>query len=77
MLNLRLPKKYLKYQRVWYSGFSNIGVLGEPNIYRNAKIVHRYKHHPWQKVGYDERRNEVRTSNYAKGDESRVVEERS
>lgn len=32
MLNLHLPKKYLKYQRVWYSGFSNIGVLGEPNI---------------------------------------------
>lgn len=30
--DLRLPRKYLKYQRVWYSGFSSIGVLGEPNI---------------------------------------------
>lgn len=30
--HLHFPRKYLKYQRVWYSGFSRTGVLGEPNI---------------------------------------------
>lgn len=30
---LRLPRKYLKYHRVWCSGFSRIGVLGEPKTY--------------------------------------------
>lgn len=27
---LHLPKKYLKYHLVWCSGFSKIGVLGDP-----------------------------------------------
>lgn len=35
---LHLPKKYLKYQRVWCSGFSNMGALGEPNTcYKKIK----------------------------------------
>lgn len=35
---LHLPKKYLKYQRVWCSGFSNMGALGEPNTFKKMKI---------------------------------------
>lgn len=34
LLYLRLPRKYLKYHRVWYSGFSKIGVLGDPKTYK-------------------------------------------
>ena len=44
----RLPRKYLKYQRVWYSGFSNTGVLGDPNIFSTCRedISLEYKHDP-------------------------------
>lgn len=33
MKHLRFPRKYLKYHRVWCSGFSKIGVLGDPKTY--------------------------------------------
>lgn len=48
-LNLRLPRKYLKYQRVWYSGFSSIGVLGEPNICWRKNRSNCYKQHSRQR----------------------------
>jgi hypothetical protein len=34
-----LPRKYLKYHLVWYSGFSRIGVLGDPNICSKRETV--------------------------------------
>ena len=36
-IDLRFPKKYLKYQRVWYSGFSRTGVVGELYTWKHER----------------------------------------
>lgn len=41
-VHLRFPRKYLKYHLVWCSGFSRIGVLGDPKTYWRIKKMRQF-----------------------------------